>query len=202
MPPQLISLTTSSPSSMNLCWSIAATRTTRWSLPPAVSEPVVQEAVQPWVLRFARRETVPEAVRCLLSRKLMRLQHAFDRMRQNPRVNSNGALLDAMFGSIRAAVTIRCAEKKVKATKRRVGGSTTSQVHHVDDLFSRWELTIFFQERLAHSPEACPMAIGVVKCKRFQSMAPPSWTMMHSHTRVGVDIFGQDKFYYGFPQIT
>ena len=65
-------------------------------------------------------------------------------MRQNPRVNSNGALPDAMFGSIRDAATIQFAETKVKATKRRVGGSTTSQVHHVDDLFSRWELIIFF----------------------------------------------------------
>ena len=168
------------------------------------SGPVVQEAVLPWVLRFARRETAPEAVRCLLTcRKPTRLQQAVDRMRQNPRVNSNGALPDAMFGSIRAAATIQFAETKVKATKRRVGGSTTSQVHHVDDLFSRWELSIFFQERLAHSPEACLMAIGVVKCKRSQSTALPSWTMkMHSHTRVGVHIFGQYKFYNGFPQIT
>ena len=150
------------------------------------SGPVVQEAVLPWELRFARQETVQETVQCLLSRKPTRLQHAVDRMRQNPRVNSNGALLDAMFGSIRAAVTIRCAEKKVKATKKRVGGSTTSQVHHVDDLFSSWQLTIISQERLAHSPEACPMAIGVVKCKRSQSTALPSWTTkMHSYTRVG-----------------
>ena len=102
-----------------------------------VSGPVVQEAVLPWELRFARRETVQETVQCLLSMKPTRLQQAVDRMRQNPRVNSNRALPDAMFGNIRAAVTIRCAEKKVKATKKRVGGSTTSQVHHVDDLFSR-----------------------------------------------------------------
>ena len=168
------------------------------------SVPVVQEAVLPWELRFARRETVQETVQCLLTcRKPTRLQQAVDRMRQNPRVYSNGALPDAMFGSIRAAVTIQFAETKVKATKRRVGGSTTSQVHHVDDLFSRWELSIFFQERLAHSPEACLMAIGVVKCRRSQSTALPSWTMkMLSHTRVGVHIFGQYKFYNGFPQIT
>ena len=152
----------------------------------------MQAAVQPWVLRFARRETAPEAVRCLLSRKPMGLQQAVDRMRQNPRVNSNGALLDVTFGSIRVAVTIQSVEKKVKATKKHVGGSTTSQVHHVDDLFSRWELSIFFQERLAHSPVACLMAIGVVKCRRSQSTALPSWTTkMHSHTRVGVHIFDQ-----------
>ena len=168
-----------------------------------VSGPVVQEAVQPWELRFARRETVQETVQCLLSMKPTRLQQAVDRMQQNPRVNSNGALLDVTFGSIRAAVTIQSVEKKVKATKKHVGGSTTSQVHHVDDLFSRWELSIFFQERLAHSPEACLMATGVVKCRRYQSTALPSWTMkMHSHTRVGVHIFGQYKFYNGFPQIT
>ena len=88
----------------------------------------MQEAVLPWVLRFARRETVPEAVRCLLSRKPTRLQQAVDRMRQNPRVNSNGALLDAMFGSIRAAVTIRCAEREATVTRERAGGSITSQV--------------------------------------------------------------------------
>ena len=92
------------------------------------SGPVVQEAVLPWELRFARRETVQETVQCLLTcMKPTRLQHAFDHMRQNPRVNSNGALPDAMFGSIRAAVTIRCAEKEVPVTEELVGGLTTSQ---------------------------------------------------------------------------
>ena len=82
----------------------------------------MQEAVQPWVLRFARRETVPEAVRCLLSRKPTRLQQAVDRMRQNPRVNSNGALPDAMSGSTKDAVTIQSAETKLAITNGHVGG--------------------------------------------------------------------------------
>ena len=139
----------------------------------------------------------------IVSKTIQTTCEQWDKDKYTSKERSQRQLLDAMFGSIRAAVTIRCAEKKVKATKRRVGGSTTSQVHHVDDLFSRWELSIFFQERLAHSPEACLMAIGVVKCRRSQSTALPSWTMkMHSHTRVGVHIFGQYKFYNGFPQIT
>ena len=53
------------------------------------------------------------------------MQHSF-------RVNSNGALTDATFGSIKAAVTILSAEAKVRVTEERVGGSTTSQV--IDDI--------------------------------------------------------------------
>ena len=49
-------------------------------------------------------------------------------MRHNPRVNSNGALPAATFGSIKAAVTIQSAEEEVTVTKERVGGLTTSQV--------------------------------------------------------------------------
>ena len=94
-----------------------------------VSGPVVQEAVLPWELRFARRETVQETVQCLLTcMKPTRLQQAVDRMQQNPRINSNGALLDVTFGSIRAAVTIQSAEEEVAVTKERVDGLTTSQV--------------------------------------------------------------------------
>ena len=148
-------------------------------------EPAVQESAQLVVPRFAPRGTALETVRCLLSRrKPTRLKHFVSHMRHNLHGNSNGALPNAMFGSIRAAVTIRCAETKVKATKRRVGGSTTSQVHHVDDLFSRWELSIFFQERLAHSPEACLMAIGVVKCRRSPFLEHPSLMKMLSPTQV------------------
>ena len=93
------------------------------------SGPVVQEAVLPWELRFARRETVQETVQCLLTcMKPTRLQQAVDRMRQNLRVNSNGAQRVATYGSIKAAVTIRSAEKEVPVTEELVGGLTTSQV--------------------------------------------------------------------------
>ena len=51
------------------------------------------------------------------------------------------------------------------------------------------ELTITFQGRLAHCQAVCPMAIGLVRCRRFQSAAPHSWTKMHSHTRVSLDTF-------------
>ena len=54
----------------------------------------------------------------------------------------------------------------------------------MNSLFSSWELTVNFQEKLVLSLASCPMAVGVVKCKRSQSRAPPSWTKMHSHTQV------------------
>ena len=92
----------------------------------------MQAAVLPWVLRFARLEIVPETVRCLLtcSRKPTILQRTVDHihMRHSFRVNSNGALTDATFGSIKAAVTIQSADGEVAVTKERVDGLTTSQV--------------------------------------------------------------------------
>ena len=95
-------------------------------------EPAVLEAAQLWELRFVLRGTVPETVRCLLtcSRKPTILQQPVDHihMRHSFRVNSNGALTDATFGSIKAAVTIRSAEEEVAVTKERVDGLTTSQV--------------------------------------------------------------------------
>ena len=95
-------------------------------MPSAVSEPVVQEAVLPWVLRFARRETVPGAVRCLLSRKPLRIEHNVDYLQQHvPRVLLHGVQPDAMSGSIKAAVITQPADKE---DQRRASGSTTSQV--------------------------------------------------------------------------
>ena len=58
----------------------------------------------------------------------MRLQHVSGHMLQNPRVLSNGAQPNAMYGKLKAAVTIQFVEKKVKVTKGHVGGLTTSQV--------------------------------------------------------------------------
>ena len=92
-------------------------------------EPAVLAAAQLLVQRFAPRGTAPETVRCLLRRrKPTKLKHVVGHMRHNPRVNSNGALPDATFGSIKAAVTIQSAEEEVAVTKERVDGLTTSQV--------------------------------------------------------------------------
>ena len=83
-------------------------------------EPAVQEVAQHWEPRFVPRETVPETVRCLLSRKPMRLKHEeVGHMQHSPRVRSNGARLDAMSGRIRAAATIQSADKE---GQERVGG--------------------------------------------------------------------------------
>ena len=60
------------------------------------------------------------------------------------------------------------------------------------DLFLEiYALTITLQERLARSPAACLMATGLVRCRRFQSTAPSSWTKMLSHIQVSLDTFGQ-----------
>ena len=92
-------------------------------------EPAVLEAAQPLVPRFAPWGTAPETARCLLRRrKPTKLKHVVNRRRHNPRVNSNGALPAATFGSIKAAVTIQSAEEEVAVIKERVGGLTTSQV--------------------------------------------------------------------------
>ena len=93
-------------------------------------EPAVLAAAQLLVQRFAPRGTAPETVRCLLRsrRKATKLKHVVGHMRHNPRVNSNGALPDATFGSIKAAVTIQSAEEEVAVIKERVDGLTTSQV--------------------------------------------------------------------------
>ena len=53
------------------------------------------------------------------------------------------------------------------------------------------DVTTFFQERLVPSLAVCPMVPGPVKCRRFPSMAFPSWTKMLSHTRVSLGTFGQ-----------
>ena len=139
---RLTSLTMSSPSPRNQSLSIAATRTTRSSSPAAVLAPAALEAARHWEPRSVPRGTAPEIARCLLrSRKPMMtlhrcllrkpatLQHAASvLMRHNLRLNSNGAPRAAMCGVRKAAATIQSAETKVKATKERVGGSTTSQV--------------------------------------------------------------------------
>ena len=92
-------------------------------------EPAVLEAAQLLVLLFAPRGTVQATARCLLSsRKPKRLKDGVVHTRHNLRANSNGALPDATCGGIKAAVTIRCAEKEVPVTEELVGGLTTSQV--------------------------------------------------------------------------
>ena len=94
-------------------------------------EPAVLEAAQLLVLLFAPQGTVQATARCLLStrsRKPKRLKHGAVHMRHNLRANSNGAQHVATYGSIKAAVTIRCAEKEVPVIEELVGGLTTSQV--------------------------------------------------------------------------
>ena len=85
-------------------------------------------AAQLWEPHSALQETVPATVKFHLSRKPTRLNPNAGHLRQNLRVNSNGAQRVATYGSIKAAVTIRSAEAKVGATGERVGGLTTSQV--------------------------------------------------------------------------
>ena len=101
----------------------------------------MQEVAQPWEPRFVPRETVPGTVRCLLSRKrkALRLIPANGQQPQSHRELSPGVPPDATCGVIKAAVTTQSADG---GGQDRVGGSTTSQVHHVDDLFSRWEVPI------------------------------------------------------------
>ena len=106
--------------------SIAATRTTRWSLPPADEEPAVLEAAQHWVPLFAPRGTVLANAKCLLSRKPLRIEHNVDYQQQHvPRVLLHGVQPDAMSGGAKAAVTIQSAEKEVPVTKELAGGLTT-----------------------------------------------------------------------------
>ena len=85
-------------------------------------------AAQLWEPHSALQETVPATVKFHLSRKPTRLNPNADHLRQNLQVNSNGAQRVAMYGSIKAAVTIRSAEKEVLVTEELVGGLTTSQV--------------------------------------------------------------------------
>ena len=73
----------------------------------------MQEVAQPWEPCFVPRETVPETVRCLSSRKSMRLKHKeAGHMQHGPPVLSNGAQPDAMSGGIRDAATIQSAEEE------------------------------------------------------------------------------------------
>ena len=51
-------------------------------------------------------------------------------------------------------------------------------------MYLRWKPK--FQARPVHFPATCPMATGPVRCRRFQSLAPPSWTRKHSHIRVSL----------------
>ena len=80
----------------------------------------MQEVAQPWEPHFVPRETVPETVRCLLSRKLTRLKYEEVRQQQHGlQVLSHGAHPGAKCGGIRAAATIQTANER---EKRRVGG--------------------------------------------------------------------------------
>ena len=97
---------------MNQWLSIAVVRTTRSSWPPADLEPAVQEVARPWEPRFVPRETVPETVRCLLSRKPLRLDHSVGQQQHVLPVLSSGAQPDAMSGGIKAAATTQPAEEE------------------------------------------------------------------------------------------
>ena len=91
-------------------------------------EPAVLAAAQLWEPHSALQGTVPATVKFHLSRKPTRLNPNASHLRQNLRVNSNGAQRVATYGSIKAAVIIRSAEKEVPVTEELVGGLTTSQV--------------------------------------------------------------------------
>ena len=86
----------------------------------------MQEAAQLWEPRSVPRGTVPATVRCLLSRKPLRIEHNVDYQQQHvPRVLLHGVQPDAMSGGAKAAVTIQSAEKEVPVTKELAGGLTT-----------------------------------------------------------------------------
>ena len=71
----------------------------------------MQEVAQPWEPHFVPRETAPETVRCLSSRKPTRLKHEeVGRMQHSPRVLSSGAQPDATSGGTRDAVTTQPAD--------------------------------------------------------------------------------------------
>ena len=72
----------------------------------------MQEVAQPWEPRFVPRETVPETVRCLLSRKPTRLkQEDVIQLQQSPRGLSTGARVQgALSGGIKAAATTQTAK--------------------------------------------------------------------------------------------
>ena len=73
----------------------------------------MQEAAQPWEPRFVPRETVPETVRCLSSRKPTRLKHEeVGHWRHFLQAHSSGARTDAMSGGIKAAATTQPAEEE------------------------------------------------------------------------------------------
>ena len=73
----------------------------------------MQEVAQPWEPRFVPRETVPETVRCHLSRKPTRLKSKMaGLMQHSPPVLPRGAQPDAMSGGIRAAATTQPADKE------------------------------------------------------------------------------------------
>ena len=148
---------------------------------PAVLEPVLLS-----VPLFVPLGTVLEIVKSPLNRKMKTIKNENCQLQQSPQALSNGAHPDATYGGIKDAVTIPSAEKEVPVTEEHVNGLTTSQVHH-DDLFSSCELTTIFQGKLAHTLATCPMVPGDVRCRRFQSKAPPSWTRMPNHTLVSTD---------------
>ena len=74
----------------------------------------MQEAAQPWEPHFVPQETVPETVRCLLSRKPTRLkQDKVIQQQQSPHGLSAGARVQgALSGGIKAAASIQLAEIK------------------------------------------------------------------------------------------
>ena len=79
------------------------------------------EVAQPWEPRFAPRETVPETVRCLLSRKPTRLKYKDVGQQQHcPRVLSSGARgAVAQCDGARAAATTQSADEE---GQEHVGG--------------------------------------------------------------------------------
>ena len=80
----------------------------------------MQEAAQPWEPHFVPRETVPETVRCLSSRKPTRLKQEEAGQQQHclP-VLLRGAHADATSGGIKAAATTQPADNE---GQEHVGG--------------------------------------------------------------------------------
>ena len=73
----------------------------------------MQEVAQPWEPRFVPRETVPETVRCLSSRKPTRLKHEeVVHLQHSLQALSRGAQPDAMSGGIKAAATTQPADEE------------------------------------------------------------------------------------------
>ena len=91
-------------------------------------DPAALGAARAWAPRSVPRGSVAETAQFLLKQQT-RLERANYHWLRCPRLLSNGVPPNAMSGDIKAAATTQTAEKKVKVTRRLVGGLTTSQVN-------------------------------------------------------------------------